>query len=48
MSECFSVSAKIKHSKLKETPKADLRAHVEPTNRWYGCSESLCQVMSIG
>jgi len=42
----FSVSAKIKHSKLKESPKADPRTHVEPTNRfsaerWYGCSESL-------
>src|SRR6218665_2752735 len=30
----FSVSAKIKHSKLKESLKADPRTHVEPTNRF--------------
>ena len=37
----FSESANIKHSKLKESPRF-------PADRWYGCSESLCQVVSIG
>ena len=44
MSEHLQSVRKTKHSKLKESPEADPRTHVEPTNRypltadrWYGC-----------
>jgi len=51
MSDYFQSARKTKHSKRKESPEADPRTHVEPTNRfpstadrWCGCSESLYQL----
>ena len=56
MSEYFQSVQKlntVRLSKLKGSPTADPHTHVELTyrfsaDRWYGCSESLWQVVSIG